>query len=118
MIAFSCVHCGQRMTITEEADGKRAHCPSCKAIRLVPNRPGLRRLGSGSGPMKAVAPPDKTPHDTHDDPTPAMHEMPTRVEPVVPHISGEYTSFLSPPQQPDEIGRLGGYRVLGVIGAG
>ncbi len=32
--------------------------------------------------------------------------------------SKEETGFLQPPQQPDEIGRLGGYRVLKVLGKG
>lgn len=117
MIAFSCVHCGQRMTITDGADGKRAQCPSCNQVVQLPTRPGLRRVGSGSGPLKAVAAPQKAPHETHD-PTPAMHEMPTRIEEPVVRVSSEYTSFLAPPQRTDEIGRLGGYRVLGVIGAG
>ena len=32
--------------------------------------------------------------------------------------SSDPTALLHPPQAPDEIGRLGGYRVLGVLGAG
>ena len=51
MIAFSCVHCGQRMNLTQQDDGKKAQCPSCHQAVLVPDRPGLRRLGkSGAVP--------------------------------------------------------------------
>jgi eukaryotic-like serine/threonine-protein kinase len=32
--------------------------------------------------------------------------------------AAELTSFLAPPQGPDEIGRLGGYRILNILGAG
>lgn len=34
------------------------------------------------------------------------------------HAETTDLSFLAPPQQPDEIGRLGGYRILEVLGAG
>src|SRR5205085_4926352 len=32
--------------------------------------------------------------------------------------AGESLDFLAPPQQPDELGRLGPYRILQVLGAG
>jgi serine/threonine protein kinase/DNA-directed RNA polymerase subunit RPC12/RpoP len=35
-----------------------------------------------------------------------------------PRIDGGDEAFLAPPQSPDELGRLGPYRVLGVLGAG
>jgi hypothetical protein len=34
------------------------------------------------------------------------------------HLPDDLTSFLAPPQAPDELGRLGPYRVLKVLGAG
>src|SRR5262245_39896423 len=38
--------------------------------------------------------------------------------PVAPEAREERYDFLAAPQQPDEIGRLGPYRVLGVLGQG
>src|SRR5271169_5375285 len=43
--------------------------------------------------------------DTIDQPTAAPEAKPTY-------------EFLAPPQEPDELGRLGPYRVLGVLGSG
>jgi tRNA A-37 threonylcarbamoyl transferase component Bud32 len=51
------------------------------------------------------------------------NDTPSSYVPLTPVLnpqteqSGSYP-YLAPPQQPDEIGRLGGYRVLEVIGAG
>ncbi|MGL4551606.1 MAG: serine/threonine-protein kinase [Gemmataceae bacterium] len=106
------------MTLTQSGDGKQAQCPSCQQTVLVPDRPGLRRLrktGGGVGAMTVTPPPVE--RETRDEPS-AVHDMPTRVEPVAPRLGNEHTLILSPPQRPDEIGRLAGYRVLGVIGSG
>src|SRR5262245_32738735 len=37
---------------------------------------------------------------------------------AAPGLADELTQFLAPPQGPDEIGRLGPYRILGVLGQG
>jgi serine/threonine protein kinase len=49
--------------------------------------------------------------------TPGVHEKPTRLEPAE-DATTELTSFLAPAEEPDEIGRLGTYRVLEVLGSG
>ena len=48
MIAFSCVHCGQRMKITEADGSKKATCAKCKqsydppkAMKLIVQQMGL-----------------------------------------------------------------------------
>jgi WD40 repeat protein/tRNA A-37 threonylcarbamoyl transferase component Bud32 len=45
----------------------------------------------------------------------AAHSQPADLAPQPP---AELIDFLHPPQQPDEIGRLGGYRILEVMGVG
>jgi len=50
-------------------------------------------------------------------PPPSGGASGTHVGPDGPPRSAEFP-FLAPPQQPDELGRLGAYRVLGVLGAG
>ena len=119
MIAFACVHCGQRMTLTENSDGKQAFCTSCQKMVLVPNRPGLRRLGSGGSGTLHVATLTPPPRERSLPPeSVAVHQMPTRVDTVAPRLANEYTVFLAPPEGPAELGRLGGYRILEVVGAG
>jgi serine/threonine protein kinase len=49
--------------------------------------------------------------------TPSYATTPT--DPAAPWVAGsEDYSFLTAPQSPTEIGRLGGYRILGVLGVG
>ena len=125
MIAFSCVHCGQRMTITQEDGNKRATCPDCGQAVVIPaNESGVgRRRGSGSRPdvgseaifitPKAASLPGTA---TCPEVRPALHEEPTRVEDHTPEKAT--FDFLAPAQEPDEMGRLGPYRILGVVGTG
>jgi serine/threonine protein kinase len=117
MIKFACVHCGQRMTLTQHDDGKEAQCPSCHQTVRVPDRPGARRRKANGGTQAATITPPPAERDTRNE-TPNVHNMPTQVESVAPRLVSEHTVFLAPPERPDEIGRLGGYRILGVIGAG
>ena len=76
----------------------RAKCPKCgAAVPLdAPSDPGETRANLADAPSDPTA--DATPFDP-------------------PAATAAYP-FLAPPQQPDEIGRLGPYRVLAAIGAG
>src|SRR5207253_82916 len=103
--AVGCPHCGQSAAV-----------PSTAAAPPPPPRPAddaTKATGAASGPVTA--------------PTPQLSE--TRVY-ASGGDSGIYTShppsgeipveagILAPPQQPDEIGRLGPYRVQKILGAG
>lgn len=126
MIAFSCVHCGERMRITEEEGSKRAICGKCKQVVLIPtSEPGIRtppRRASEANPKVASSPPlvsrtVRAGEETRAGTGAAIHEIPTHVErvsPSEPHL----TAFLAPAQGAEEIGRLGPYRILEVVGAG
>jgi len=119
MIAFACVHCGQRMTLTESGQGKQAYCPSCQKLVTLPQRDGLRRPGQGGSTPRPADAAARVPRDSSTDSKSLdVHLLPTRVDSVAPQLGCEYTVFLAPPQQPEELGRLGGYRILEVIGAG
>src|SRR5262245_23736627 len=117
MIAFSCVHCGRQMRITEEEGSKKATCPKCGHVVMVPPGEGGVRPrrglpgGSGSGERPAQAPPVLEPTQITRRPAPAgaetqagaslgVHEAPTRVEgqgrPDYP-----LTSFLAPASAAD-----------------
>ncbi|MFQ3591659.1 MAG: protein kinase [Gemmataceae bacterium] len=123
MIAFACVHCGQRMTLTESGDGKQAYCPSCHKLVLVPGRLGLRRLGNGgfcrtSSQLATLFPPAPQSGTAATPNAVAVHQLPTRLDSVAPQLANQYTVFLAPPLEPGELGRLAGYRIWEVVGAG
>src|SRR5258708_31326674 len=96
MISISCVHCGQRMKITEEDGAKKAQCPKCGHIATIAGaKPGKRLRGSGSfdsGERTAALsspvpePTQITPPATDSDPgaetgsSPPLHEILTRSE--------------------------------------
>src|SRR6476659_10437425 len=65
---------------------------------------------SSDATPKADAPPTRTP------PPGAAGTDPGPTASQPPH--SRFGNILAPPQQPDEIGRLGGYRVLRLIGEG
>ncbi len=99
--SFACPRCGKMLRAKPDSAGKRLKCPHCKEAIAVPTvAPAAIDYGT-------VAPP------------PAPERGPTATPtPVLSSKELEYTDFLAPPQTPDEIGRLGPYRVLAVLGAG
>jgi serine/threonine protein kinase/WD40 repeat protein len=101
MIAVACPGCGASLKL-EDGYIKRAEtCPKCG-----------KRLGSTfehAPTLTAVVP-------ASEEPTFSPPRMPSHSgAPVSP---AELASFLAPPEGPDEIGRLGNYRVLRVLGTG
>jgi serine/threonine protein kinase len=125
------------MTITEDEGGKKAQCPGCGQVVPVPTensaRLGRRPRGSGlssagSRESQALEPiylePTRTlprpPVSVSPGPGPALYDLPTRIEPVDPTAEPvtDLTACLAPPQAADEIGRLGPYRVLEILGSG
>ncbi len=128
MIAFSCVHCGQRMKITEEDGARKATCPKCGHVVTVPAGEGplLSRLKGKRQPpgpvgdttvVTANARPPVPPGMDTPSPHQPIHELPTRTD-RLGSVPNELTDFLAPAQGPGEIGRLGAYRVLRVLGSG
>ena len=123
MIDFACPHCGRKLRVVDQRAGQKGKCPHCTAALVVPTPSGAL-LEAAAGPPRTapsedatVAPKDGVGARTADGrrtarPTP----RPRRGERGGP--SSELTDFLAPPQGPDEIGRLGPYRILKVLGAG
>jgi serine/threonine protein kinase len=113
MICFACPACGQTLKVRDEFAGKQGKCPRCKATAVVPPAGGPSRTEGSSRGAGAEA---------------------ATLPPVGPSLSGlsaatfspdedapderSLTDFLAPPQGPGEVGRLGSYRVLKVLGVG
>src|SRR5262245_37794690 len=103
MLAFSCVHCGQRMKITEDGDQKRARCPDCgREVPIPDSASGVRTRRKTKSKTEVSTPPPERPLQV---PQPARRppDVPTLVEPTDPTPAG-LTGFLAPPEAPDEIG--------------
>jgi serine/threonine protein kinase len=121
MIALSCVHCGEKMIVTDEPGGKRGKCARCGHTVFIPPSP------SESGSLSATTlsrkprprpepPPVSAPTIAYPPPS-TSPEAPTRVEPP-PGPPAEWLAMLAPPQGEGELGRLRDYRVMRVLGSG
>ncbi len=130
MIVVRCAGCKLAIKVKDELRGKRVKCPGCgKAVAV----PAAGVPAGGPAASGKTAPEDKAPPPA----APAGADGPT-LRPLAPagappHESAtvntladgesappdpELVGFLAPPQGPGEIGRLGPYRVLRVLGAG
>jgi WD40 repeat protein len=143
MLAFACASCRKKLSVADDLAGKKVRCPACGKVVVVPQ--AAATVGSSAGPQAAgldkaqalpPAPPAAAEACTlpHRNQAPAAQESVSDVEaPTTPGAGGkgeetralpaaapdpELTVFLAPPQAKDELGRLGGYRVLRVLGHG
>ncbi len=114
-IVVQCPGCGKRLKAKADQAGRTARCPKCRAAIAVPaaavagEAPTV--LPAGSETAALVEPANVTgvravgPTGSYHRPEPDARER-------------ELCEFLAPAQAPDELGRLGPYRVLEVLGAG
>ena len=141
MAAFPCT-CGKTLKIDPTLAGKTVQCPGCGKHVLMPQ---LAPVAAGSMPLEPVrpgvgnAPPVKPPaagpvSETCDDvsnPSSATAGAPA-VAPNSPTLDQEVSASealcfggdagaaprFAPPHAPGEIGRLGKYRILKLLGKG
>jgi formylglycine-generating enzyme required for sulfatase activity/Leucine-rich repeat (LRR) protein/predicted Ser/Thr protein kinase len=100
-ILLTCPGCGKKLSAKVSLAGKKIRCPNCAATLDVPALPPAKD--------KTTLPPE--PADTGAPPGPVQR-------PAQGEKDWELCNFLAPAQAPDELGRLGPYRVLAVLGAG
>src|SRR5262249_39388137 len=93
MIAFACPGCGKNLKVEESKAGKRGKCPSWGQRTIVPKRGEEPAAGPPASNVSAEGKPTK-------------------------HVTQKDYAFRSPAQGPDELDRLGHYRVLKVLGTG
>ncbi|MFN3685166.1 MAG: hypothetical protein ACK41F_14720, partial [Fimbriimonadaceae bacterium] len=103
MITFACAGCGKPLKVKEEFAGRRTSCPQCKQPIVVP-APSPQPLSPAAGARGEIG-------ATVNGPQPGD-------APLSPEVERSDLAFLAPKQQPDELGRLGSYRVLKVLGSG
>jgi hypothetical protein len=125
MIEFLCSSCGKKLRVEDALAGKSVKCPACSALTPVhrtgaPNAGAVQAGAAGhSGRPAGEAPsfsvsapplpgaPSLATDDTNADSN-AGHD-----ETLTPRLH-----FLRPAQAPGELGRLGPYRILKVLGQG
>jgi WD40 repeat protein/formylglycine-generating enzyme required for sulfatase activity len=111
---FPCQACTKKMKAPANLAGKKVQCPHCKVAVPVPatapravTAPAISissaETQAPARPSASVVPP---PGAATIDQAPARAAKEQRFD------------FLAPPQAPDELGRLGPYRVLNVLGSG
>jgi serine/threonine protein kinase len=119
MSIFECPGCGKKLRVSAQAAGKRVKCPNCSkivpvpaAIVSTPAPAGLPtdaatvapRAPAFSEPTRSLSPGEGSPGDS-----------------TAPGSGGadlDIRQLLAPAEAHDEIGRLGPYRVLKVLGRG
>src|ERR1051326_8627654 len=107
--SFECPACNKKFKGKPGLAGKKIKCPQCaELVVMTSSKPRPAREGA----------------TVEESPTLMPRELPPatqmEVSSVEPGASPdeELLHFLAPPQQPDELGRLGHYRILKVLGAG
>jgi serine/threonine protein kinase/formylglycine-generating enzyme required for sulfatase activity/lysophospholipase L1-like esterase/DNA-directed RNA polymerase subunit RPC12/RpoP len=141
MIPFACGRCGKKIQVKDELAGRQGKCPGCGQLVVVPHA-----AATPAGPAWARPAGVDEERISPEEPSAASEDntVGPRVEagresrsdaggqtglgigrkgeateaPTPEGAARELYDFLAPAQQHDEIGRLGGYRVLKVLGAG
>jgi len=115
-------------TPCNESAGQKVKCPRCGQVMQIPAMP-VAKFAPNTVPPKDVRSPDVAdaptvpPVDARtiapvDKDDTKLANKPDATHGVDFKNDRSLTDFLAPAQQPDEIGRLGIYRVLKVLGAG
>ncbi len=112
MIVFACPRCGRQIEVEDARTGAEHWCPECGTAIAVPAAPRDRQPPSAVSETVSLAAG-----------VPQAAGPPTVVSPADEKKDGnrpppELTDFLAPAQASDEMGRLGPYRVLAVLGRG
>jgi hypothetical protein len=106
MIAFACPYCGAALKVNDDLAGTTGPCPRCSRVVQAP-APGVASAGQTS----SVRAPSRQ--------TLGLPVSAEDTASAVPDLAPppDYP-FLAPPQGPNELGRLGSYRILRVLGTG
>ncbi len=125
MIAFTCTACQKKLSVKDELAGKRVKCPGCQKPTAVPAKVPV----PASMEERTVPPTTSNQEQATVSPLPlAAAKSPTQPPLSNPDetqdgrpqesLDDSLTEFLAPSQLPDELGRLGKYRILKILGHG
>jgi serine/threonine protein kinase len=115
---MTCSGCGAVLKPKTDLAGKKVRCPKCGSPFVVPGGTGTPAAPSmaGSDDWNTLEPRQHQALEVNElTAAPNAANADSKVDAT---IDREAWDFLAPPEQPDEIGRFGSYRVLKVLGAG
>jgi len=120
-IRLACSGCGKSLRVKAGLAGKKVKCPHCQTVLVVPNAPSLPAGEPSGSSASAVA--DGLTVAPSNPPAGGRSSAGTAIDPAAgwsepASIDRHLFEFLAPAQAPDELGRLGTYRVLKVLGSG
>src|SRR5947209_5550976 len=125
MLAITCPSCGHAYAVAESLAGKEATCPGCGRVTVVPL---AATIGSTAGEDQQQLPQAPAPDLATTAPPPhagaaPMHSVSGNADATATGTPADgpdsyLTGFLAPPQTADELGRLGKYRIVKVLGHG
>ncbi len=121
MIDFACPQCGHKLRVKEDRAGQKGKCPHCNAALVVPTPSGVVAEAGAVPPRSAPSEDATVPPKESAAAAEARRDTHGEADATGGVRDGgrsDLTDFLTPPQGPGEIGRLGPYRVLKVCGAG
>jgi len=135
MIVLTCSSCGKKLSAKESLAGKKVKCPGCGQVVAVTaavpagGADGTSSPSSASSDDRTVSPgPDSVPRagTTAGDtigagavpPSTNLQDATIDTQKREPEHDPSLSDFLSPPQADDELGRLGKYRILKILGHG
>jgi hypothetical protein len=127
MLPFACGRCGRKLQVPDELAGKAVKCGGCGHVTHAPRPATVSSGGPGQPPTlpsvtpgPAAAAPAPVPSVVAEQPTGPPPSRSDATNPSVAPSEGDtgLTDFLAPPLAADELGRLGGFRILKVLGRG
>jgi formylglycine-generating enzyme required for sulfatase activity len=143
MISLRCTHCRKDLKAKDELAGKKVQCPGCGTVVAVPQsaaatltspvKPRSANLEEQKTlPPRAVSlaeectlPPKNRGEAEKESLSDsggltglAAERKGEGTQSLAPGPNAEWTDFLAPPEGPDELGRLGGFRILKILGHG
>jgi hypothetical protein len=127
LLTLACSSCGKKLKVKADLAGKKVKCPGCASLVPVPQvvapapkvgeqKTDVPEASRDASDLKTVLPASEA---TGTDAAAAQPAKPDATQSLPENgMESELWDFLAPPERPDEIGRLGAYRVLKVLGAG
>jgi hypothetical protein len=112
MISFACPACNKQLKVTDEPAGKKGKCPGCGQPVVIPGKV----VASPSLEERPTA--NKILVEQVTVPPPNLSDATNSPNPDESNQDSSLTDFLAPPQADDELGRLGGFRILKILGHG
>ncbi len=123
---FTCPACGKKWRVKDGMAGKKIRCPGCGQVLTLPRGDGD---GSAAADQRTLLPSPAPLSPARDQASPPGGERPPDCRPNNLDVTCDSTfsggaadscliDFLSPAQAADELGRLGKYRILQVLGHG